>query len=114
MSMPSIPNITPTISVTREESISLLLTSIAMSEMSLSHIISAEAEAMQSFVKGRDGGVSCTGIIQMNRTTASILEEIAKGQWLSLNKLDRILRLLESQLPYDDDVDLRLEEMEDE
>ncbi|MEK3901826.1 MULTISPECIES: hypothetical protein [unclassified Paenibacillus] len=94
MSMPHIPNITPDISLTREESISLLLTSIAINEMSLSHIINAEAEAMQAFVQSNPGNMNFNNIIKLNNTTARLLEEITKGQWLSLSKMDRILRLL--------------------
>ncbi|MEK3837266.1 MULTISPECIES: hypothetical protein [unclassified Paenibacillus] len=94
MSMPHIPNITPDISLTREESISLLLTSIAINEMSLSHIINAEAEAMQAFVLSNPGNMNFVNMIQLNNTTARLLEEITKGQWLSLSKMDRILRLL--------------------
>ena len=36
MSMPKIPNITPRINITLEDSVNLLLTSIAMEEISLS------------------------------------------------------------------------------
>ncbi|WJQ84678.1 hypothetical protein [Brevibacillus brevis] len=43
MSQPTIPNITPTISVTIEQSVSLLLTSIALEELALVHIMNAEA-----------------------------------------------------------------------
>ncbi|MFE4712721.1 MULTISPECIES: hypothetical protein [unclassified Paenibacillus] len=49
MSQPSIPNITLTISVTKKEMISLLLSSIAMRELAISHILNAEAEKMQAF-----------------------------------------------------------------
>ncbi|NOU81562.1 hypothetical protein GC101_22120 [Paenibacillus sp. LMG 31459] len=94
MSMPNIPNITPDISVTREDSISLLLASIAINEMSLSHIINAEAEAMQAFVQSDPGNINFRNIIQLNNTTSRLLEEITRGQWLSLSKMDRILRLL--------------------
>ncbi len=42
MSFPNIPNISPTIAITREDAINLLLTSIAMEELGLSHIFDAE------------------------------------------------------------------------
>ena len=44
MSMANIPNVTPAITLTREDSINLLLVSIAMEELALSHILNAEGE----------------------------------------------------------------------
>ncbi|WP_308018482.1 hypothetical protein [Bacillus sp. SRB3LM] len=42
MSQPNMPNITPNISLTRDDVVNLLLASIALEEMGLSHIINAE------------------------------------------------------------------------
>lgn len=47
VSQANLPNITPTISLTRDEAISLLISSIALQELGLSHIINAEAESLQ-------------------------------------------------------------------
>lgn len=44
MSLPNIPDIAPEISLNRCESINLLLSSIALEEIGLSHIINAEGE----------------------------------------------------------------------
>ncbi len=44
MSQPNIPNFTPNITLTRDDAINLLLASIAMEELGLSHIINAEGE----------------------------------------------------------------------
>ncbi len=42
MSMPKVPDITPEFELERYEAITLLLTSIAMEEMGLAHILNAE------------------------------------------------------------------------
>src|SRR5690625_7369040 len=47
VSQPNIPDIDPNISLTREDAINLLLTSIAMEELGLAHIINAEGEKIQ-------------------------------------------------------------------
>lgn len=47
MTSPNIPNITPVISIDREDAINLLLSSIAMEELGLSHILNAEGEKIQ-------------------------------------------------------------------
>ncbi|WP_246316953.1 hypothetical protein [Paenibacillus agri] len=52
MSQANIPNITPQITLTRDGVINLILSSIAMQELGLSHIINAEAEKIQ-FALGR-------------------------------------------------------------
>ncbi|WP_238650438.1 hypothetical protein [Paenibacillus piscarius] len=81
-------------SITKRESLALLITSVAMNEISLSHIISAEANAIQALIQSRPDELSYTSVIHINNTASRLLEEVSNGQWLSLSKLDRILRLL--------------------
>ncbi|SFX30094.1 hypothetical protein SAMN04487866_10410, partial [Thermoactinomyces sp. DSM 45891] len=57
MSQANIPNISPNISITREDAVNLLLSSIALEELGLSHIINAEGEKLQ-YVLGTLPGVS--------------------------------------------------------
>lgn len=47
MSQPTLPNITPTISLNMDQTIAMLLSSIALEEMAMAHLINAEAEKMQ-------------------------------------------------------------------
>jgi hypothetical protein len=51
MSMPNIPDIKPEINITLEETIKLLLASIALEELSLAHIMNAEAEKIQEVIQ---------------------------------------------------------------
>lgn len=51
MSLPNIPDIDPLISLNRCDAINLLLSSIAMEEIGLSHILNAEGEKLQRFLR---------------------------------------------------------------
>lgn len=51
MGMPTIPDIKPKIEISIEETIELLLASIALEELSIAHIMNAEAEKIQEIVK---------------------------------------------------------------
>lgn len=47
MSMPNIPDIKPNVSITRDNGINIILSSIGMEELALSHFMNAEAEKIQ-------------------------------------------------------------------
>ncbi|WP_340024748.1 hypothetical protein MHI24_06440 [Paenibacillus sp. FSL K6-1096] len=95
MSQANLPNITPTISLSREDAISLLISSIAMEELGLSHIINAEGEKLQ-YILGTLPGVSApdvtiSDILSVNDSVISTLRETVKKEWLLSSKLDSIL-----------------------
>ncbi|WP_317851460.1 hypothetical protein [Neobacillus bataviensis] len=86
MSLPNIPNITPLISVSVEQTIPLLLSSIALEELALAHIMNAEAEKLQ-FVLGKLGDsvvtlspaeVSSGDLIDVNASVQSTLSDVIK------------------------------------
>ncbi|MBH5318408.1 hypothetical protein I6N90_11370 [Paenibacillus sp. GSMTC-2017] len=47
MSLANIPNITPSITLTRYDAVNLLLSSIALEGIGISHVLNAEAEMLE-------------------------------------------------------------------
>lgn len=91
MSMPNIPNITPIISLERCEVIDLLLSSIALEEIGLSHILNAEGEKLQCFLKTRP---HCPhDFLKINDSVNQMLRTIVKSQMLLQFKLEDVLKL---------------------
>lgn len=106
MSQANIPNITPDITVTKEQSLHLLLSSVAMNELAFSHLINAEAEKLQAFVAfaNEATNLNTNDFIQMNRAVSILIEDLIMGQWINLKKLDRTITLLDKD-DFDDDYD---------
>ncbi|MGR5993854.1 hypothetical protein ACT7C9_08460 [Bacillus cereus] len=88
MSLPNLPDITPDISLTRQEVINLLLSSIAMEEIGLSHIINAEGEKLQHFMKQKNRHF-CE-YIAINQSVNDTLKTIVKSQLLLQLKLEEV------------------------
>ncbi|QCT01304.1 hypothetical protein E6C60_0581 [Paenibacillus algicola] len=102
MSMPNIPDIRPEITLKRKEAINLLLSSIALEEIGLSHIINAEGEKIQRFVK--DHCVDLEDILRINRSVELMLRNVIKNQMLLQFKLEDVMLLdLKEHIDYDDD-----------
>lgn len=91
MSMPNIPNITPNISLTRCETIDLLLTSIAMEEIAFSHILNAEGEKLQSILKKKSSCIE--DYWKTNESVNQMLRTIIKSQLLLQMKLEDVINL---------------------
>ncbi|MFD2370563.1 hypothetical protein ACFSO0_11525 [Brevibacillus sp. GCM10020057] len=96
MALPNIPDITPRIKLKRKEVIHLLLTSIAMEEISLSHIMNAEGEKIQHFLE--KGEVSLEDLLRVNQSVERMLRSIVSKQILLQFKLDNILELEEKYI----------------
>lgn len=95
LSYPNVPNITPTITVTRDDAINLLLSSIALEELGLSHILNAEGEKLQ-FVLGTlpgltGGPATISDILLANTSVNSTLSAVIQKEMLLQTKLDHIL-----------------------
>lgn len=97
MSMPNISNIQPTIDLDRNDAINLLLASTSMQELSLAHIVNAEAEKIQ-FALGTletAGGEasSLEDIMEVSATSQKMLRDVVKNQMLISMKLEDTLEL---------------------
>ncbi|WP_028562892.1 hypothetical protein [Paenibacillus pinihumi] len=95
MSQASIPNITPTISITIGQTVSLLLASIALEELALAHIINAEAEKIQ-FVVGTLGPgltppATLSNLLAIDESVRRTLQEVVRKEILLQQKLDTVL-----------------------
>lgn len=103
MSMPNIPNIKPEISLKRSEAINLLLTSIAMEEIGISHILNAEAEKLQ-YVIGKHPSI-CE-LMQVNKSVERMIRSLIKKQMLLQFKLENIMDIEDLEEKFDEDHDL--------
>ncbi|MFM9282224.1 hypothetical protein [Paenibacillus jiagnxiensis] len=95
MSQANLPNITPTIDITREDAINLIIASIAMEELGLSHILNAEGEKLQ-YVLGTLPGVSAPAVtlsdlLAVNDSIRKTLKETTRKDWVLSNKLEMAL-----------------------
>ncbi len=93
MSLPNIPDIDPLISLNRCDAINLLLSSIALEEISLSHILNAEGEKLQKFL--RQKAVCTNDLLRMNESVQKSLQTVVKSQLLLVMKLEEVVELAE-------------------
>ncbi|SFI70656.1 hypothetical protein SAMN04488574_10451 [Bacillus sp. 71mf] len=107
MSFPNIPNITPTISVTTAQTIPLLLSSIALEELALAHIINAEAEKLQFVLGTLPSGrttlsppvVTISNLLIVNSSVQRTLRDVIKKEMLLEFKFENVLDLLATVSP---------------
>ncbi|MGC9299170.1 hypothetical protein ACOIX7_02805 [Bacillus cereus] len=95
MSQANFPNITPTITLTREESLNLLLASIALEELGLAHIINAEAEKIQvalGTLPGLSPFPTVSQLLAINESINTTLQNVTKKEMLLQSKLEKILQ----------------------
>lgn len=100
MSQANIPNITPIITVTLDQSATLLLSSIAMEELALAHIMNAEAEKLQ-FLLGTlhstttsPSSVGFDQLLIINKSVQKTLEDVILKEVLLQMKFSNVLNLL--------------------
>ena len=85
----------PTTTMTREDAINQILSSIAMEELGLSHVINAEGEKLQ-YILGTLSGVSGPGatidqVMQANDSVQRLLQSVSFSQMFLNSKMDNAL-----------------------
>lgn len=91
MSMPQFPKPDP--SLTKEQALTMILSSIAMEEAALSHILNAEGEKIQ-YVIGRAACATpedLKAILAVNNSVTNLLEMVMQNQMLLKNKMGQVL-----------------------
>lgn len=93
MSQANIPNITPNISIDRDDALNLLLASIALEELGLAHIINAEGEKLQ-YALGTLTGITGPGptipdLLNVNKSVQDMLDSAIKAEMLLDSKLKK-------------------------
>ncbi|MFI3213175.1 MAG: hypothetical protein R3Y24_07515 [Eubacteriales bacterium] len=96
MSMPTIPTIDPQISVTRDDALNIILSSIGMEELSLAHIVNAEAEKIQfalGTLETASEAASIEQIMEVNNSAKKMLRDVIKNQMLIGMKMEDTVEL---------------------
>ncbi|MCD1258795.1 hypothetical protein B5M42_008090 [Paenibacillus athensensis] len=95
MSMPNIPDINPLITLSREEVVYLLLSSIALEEISMSHIMNAEGEKLQRMLQMEH--LTFHEMLLANKSVERMLRSVIKNQMLLQFKLEDVIDLIEHE-----------------
>ena len=99
MSMPEFPDGKNILS--QDQAINAILTSIAMEETALSHIINAESEKIQLAIEHIKCNNCCDlqKLLEVNESAASLIEQVNDMQIILKNKLRCVVRLLPPPCP---------------
>lgn len=100
MSMPSFP---PNgADLTREEALNMIIASIAMEELALSHILNAEGEKLQYVLGTLPGTKPCASpqdVLAVNKSVTALLEAVTQNQMLLKSKLEKALEACPPSAP---------------
>lgn len=93
MSMPSFPPCGA--NMTKDEALTMIVASIAMEELALSHIVNAEGEKLQYILGTLPGGsktcASAQEVLEVNQSVNKLLDTVMQSQMLLKGKLERAL-----------------------
>ena len=100
MSMPSFP---PNgADMTQEEALTMIIASIAMEELALSHILNAEGEKLQYILGTLPGTSPCAcphDVLAVNKSVTALVEAVTQNQMLLKNKLAQVLEFARFHRP---------------
>ena len=99
MSFPNIPDVDASVDISIEDSVNLLLASVAFEELGLAHLINAEAEKVQyvlGTLEGQEGPetpATVDDLLRVNRSVDQTLRDIIKKEMLLQFKLEDVLTI---------------------
>lgn len=95
MSMPTIPDINPIVNIDRDDAVTVIIASIAMEELAISHILNAEGEKLQyvlGTLKDRNPGeITFCDIMEVNKSIQKTLRDVIQTEMLLQFKLEDAL-----------------------
>lgn len=91
MSLPNIPEIPKIPEISPENALSLVLISIALEEIGLSHIINAEGEKIQAATFANKAEPSPYDLIAVNESVEKTLRTVIKSQIVTEFKLQEVI-----------------------
>lgn len=95
MSMPEFPEPNP--DFTLEQALIMLLSSIALEEAALGHIMNAEGEKIQHILnqtRCSDHTAYLNNIVEVNKSVTNLLEMVQQNQTILKNKMEKVLEYL--------------------
>lgn len=99
MSFPNIPDVDASVDITIEDSVNLLLASVAFEELGLAHLINAEAEKLQYTLGTIEGQTKLAtpptidDLLAVNRSIDQTLRDIIKKELLLQFKLEDVITI---------------------
>lgn len=100
MPIPEFPKPDP--AMTQDQALNMILSSIALEELALSHILDAEGEKLQYILKTRSNSscpASTSEILAINKSVTDLLEMVMQNQLLLKNKMNDVLEYLPKPPP---------------
>lgn len=93
MSFPNIPDLNPSINLKLEDSVKLLLVSVAFEELGLAQIINAEAEKIQYVLETFSREPTLDDLVKIDRSVNQTLRNVISKQMLLQFKIENTLNI---------------------